>query len=808
MFYNYFLTAYRSLVRNRKHTLLNMAGLGVAMAACLVLFLVIRFELSFNKHFSKYNSICQIVSKSTNADGEHFTGGVPFPFLKHLRQDYPTITFGQLMQNYGSQVIARKGDESLEGSPKFIEDGGMFFAEPQIALLFDFHFLAGNEAVLKKPNAVVISKKIAEKYFGTWQAAIGNTLEFDNNHQRLVVEGVIEDMPDNTDFPFRIVASYAGFENKNRMDPNGWPIDSWDSNTSSHQVFADISANGDKLLTNSLLANIEKKFVGNRGSENRAYLLHPMADIHFDERFGTGGDHQTSRNSLFILGSVGILILLMACINFINLTTALSIGRSKEIGVRKVLGSNRSQIRLQIITEMSVIVLLSVFAGVGLASILLPYVKHVLVVQTTLDLFHVDTVLFLIAISVFAISISSLYPAIIMGGFRPIEALKSRINTRQVGNISIRRILVVLQFAFSQVFIIATFITIRQMDYIRNTNLGFNQEGILTLQGNSDSTSLHRRNAFKQDLLALKGVQVVSFSFDAPSSFNSWQSNFAYDSQEDKDFEINLKMADEHYLETYELQLAAGRFFGKSDTTKEYVVNETFAKRMGAKTPQEVIGKPLRIGGNSPKPICGVVKDFHLNSLKSKIPVIAIFPNKRHMGLTGIKLSGGNMLKTRGEIEKVWNLHFPEYVFNATFLDENIQKFYVHEERLGTLYKVYAALAIFISCLGLYGLISFLTVQKTKEVGIRKLLGASIQSIVFLFSKEFTILIGIAFLFAAPLAWYVMNEWLKDFAYKISPGPGIFMLAMLSSGVIAWLTVGIKAFQAAKANPIKSLRTE
>jgi putative ABC transport system permease protein len=416
--------------------------------------------------------------------------------------------------------------------------------------------------------------------------------------------------------------------------------------------------------------------------------------------------------------------------------------------------------------------------------------------------------LFMLIITITTILLSGIYPAFIMGRFKPVEAIKNKINTSKVGSVSLRRVLVVMQFAFSQIFIIATIIAISQMNFIRNNELGFSKEATLTVFMNGDSTSRSRHDAFKDALKARSDVKEVSYSFDAPSSENSWSSNFAFDKLEDREFNVQLKQGDYNYATTYGLQLVAGRFYGQSDTTKEYVVNETLIKKCGFNNPQDAVGKMFRIGGRRPMPVVGVVKDFKQASLRDAVVPIAIFPSKRWYSCAGIKLSSTNLANTNDGIKQLWDKYFPEYVYNASFLDEQINNYYKAEQRLSSMYKVYAALAIFISCLGLYGLVSFMVVRKTKEVGIRKVLGASVQSIVYLFSKEFTILITVAFVLAAPAAWWLMNNWLKDFAYKIEIGAGVFVIAIAASLVVAWLTVGYKALRAATANPVKSLRTE
>lgn len=799
MIKNYFKTAFRNLLRNRKHATLNILGLGVALAACIIVFLVIQYETSYDKHLEGYNSIYQIVTKDKDADGEHFSGGVPFPLIKFLRQDYPQYQFAELMQNYGVQVTVT-GSENK----KFREEAGFFYGDADLLKMFEVKFLTGSADVLKDVNSTAISKSLAEKYFGNWKDAAGKTITIDNSEFPLQVAAVFEDVPANSDFPFKLAASYEGFLAHDKT----WPFNDWSSNTSNHQVYVKLPNGTNTALINGQLTVFEKKYNTDNKQTSREHFVHALKNIHFDERFGSNGDHITSKASLYTLAFIGLLIILMACINFVNLSTALAVTRSKEVGIRKVMGSSKAQLSMQVLVETTAVVFVSAIIGMLFAWVALPYVKNIMVVQHKLSLFNTGSVLFIVAAVFITIVLSGFYPAFIMGRFKPVDAIKNKINTSKVGSVSLRRVLVVMQFAFSQILIIATIIAVGQMDFIRKSDLGFNKDATLVVYLNSDSVSRSRHDAFRDALKSRSDVKNVSFAFDPPSSDNSWNSNFAFDKMEDRDFNVQVKQADYNYANTYGLQLAAGRFLNQSDTLREFVVNETLLKKCGVKNPQDAVGKMLRIGGRRPLPVVGVIKDFKQASLRDEIQPIAIFTQKRHYQSAGIKLSSSNLGKSKDEIKNIWDKYFPEYVYNASFLDENINRFYEAEQRLSSMYKVYAILAIFISCLGLYGLVSFMVVRKTKEVGIRKVLGASVQSILYLFSKEFTILITIAFVIAAPAAWYLMNSWLKDFAYKINIGVGVFLTAIVASVLIAWITVGYKAFRAAIANPVKSLRSE
>lgn len=804
MFQSIFKTAFRSLNRNRRHALLNILGLSVAMAACIVIFLVLQYEFSFNNYISKGDQLYQVVTRDVDAAGEHYTSGTPFPACDYMRKDFPQYTIGQFIQNYGVQVTAKGKDGALTGK-KFIERNGVFYAEPQILEIFEVKVLQGTAATLDNPYAVLLSEKLATKYFGSPQQAMGMRLNFDNEKEDYQVTGIFQEPPSNTDFPFLMIKSYEGFK---RVEGNNWGITDWGATTSSHQIFVRLPDASKADVFGKYVAGIQQKYNKEQKDNTRTHFLNPLAAVHFDERFGSMGDHTSSKKSLYSLAFIGLLIILMACINYVNLSTALAVKRSKEVGIRKVMGGSAGQLRSQIFAETLLVVLSAAVVAIALAWLALPYVKNFMVVQDKLNLFNPGVAIFLILSVLITAFLSGVYPAFIMGRFKPVEAIKNRISTTKLGSVSLRRVLVVLQFAFSQILIIATILAVSQMSYIQHADLGFNKESVLLLSGNADSVYHSRREALKAELVKRSDVKSLSFSFDAPSSENSWQSNFAFDIMEDRPFSTNIKMADDQYMATYDIKMAAGRMFAKTDTLREYVINETMVRKVGLKSPQDAIGKMLRLGGTEPRPVVGVVKDFKMQSLREEVPPIVLYPNQRWYVTAGIKVQSGNLLRARDEIEQIWNRIYPEYVYNAAFLDENINNFYLQEKRISTMYKIYALLAIFISCLGLYGLVSFMVVQKTKEVGIRKVLGAGVGSIVYLFSREFSLLIGVAFVLAAPAAAYLMHQWLKDFAYRIDMGPLVFVIALMASLFIAWITVGYKAIRAARANPVKSLRSE
>jgi ABC-type antimicrobial peptide transport system permease subunit len=424
-------------------------------------------------------------------------------------------------------------------------------------------------------------------------------------------------------------------------------------------------------------------------------------------------------------------------------------------------------------------------------------------------MFNSNNLIFLLVVTFAVIALSGIYPALIVSGFKPVVALKNKITAASIGGIPLRRALVVAQFAISQLLIIGTIVAVNQMDFVNKADLGFNKNAILIIPGYTDSLSLRKMDSFKQQLLQNPQVQSVSFSSDAPSSENNSSKNFYFNHAiKDPGFSTFLKYGDADYFKTFQLRFVAGKSYDASDTARQVVVNETFVHKLGIRNAEDAIGKTVRLGAEATLPISGVVEDFKTNSLRETIKPMVISAQKANESQVAIKIKTGNIVKTVADLQKAWEKTYPEYAYNGYFLDENIAKFYQQENQMALVYKIFAAIAIFISCLGLYGLVSFMAVQRTKEVGVRKVLGASVSSIIYLFSKEFMVLIGISFIIAMPTAWYLMNSWLQNFAYRISLNVWVFILAILTSVFIAWITVGYKALKAALVNPVKSLRNE
>ncbi len=807
---NYLKIAFRNLIRHKAFSVINVTGLAIGIASCLLLFIVVKYELSYDKFQPNYNQVYHVVTQDKTSDGLFYTPGVPFPTLEALRLDFPEITSGALLANYGSQVTVL-GKNASDATPdkKFIEASGFFFCDPQFFKVFSYEWLAGDPSVLSEPNVTVLTQKTAAKYFGVgpdnYRDAMGQYLKLDNA-VTVKVAGIIKDVPVNTDFPLAIITSYETAKANSNVY---FYSKEWGATTSNFQVFMLLPKNVSADKINTQLLSFSEKHFGDRKRAKRTNFLQPLSDVHFDQRFENFGDHVTARSTLWTLSLIGIFIIIMACINFINLSTAQAVGRSKEIGIRKVLGSYRWQLFSQVIGETAIIVFISVLLALAIAIFCLPFIKHIASIQESLTFFNWQTIGFILLLMISVTILAGLYPAMILSGFNPALALKNKITSATVGGISLRRGLVIAQFAISQILIVGTIVAVAQMNFVRNADLGFNKEALLLINANTDSAAQARQSSYKQKLLQIPGVQSVSFSSDVPSSDNNSATNFGFDHKPEPDFALYTKFADEDYFKTFGLQMLAGRPFSKSDTINEVVVNETLVKKLNVKSPEEMVGKQIRFGGDGVwKNITGVVKDFKTNSLKENIKPLAIAENRGYYQVTSVKLMSTNIQKAKANVESAWNKSYPEYAFTSSFMDDNIADFYKQDEQLSLLYKIFAGIAIFISCLGLYGLVSFMAVQRTKEIGVRKVLGASVQNIIYLFSKEFTLLILAGSIVAVPVAWYMMHNWLQNFVFGIKMNWVVFAIAIVFSIVVAWIAVGYKSIKAAMANPVKSLRSE
>ncbi len=574
--------------------------------------------------------------------------------------------------------------------------------------------------------------------------------------------------------------------------------------------------------TEAALASIASEHLNNQKQGKSTTLsLQPLPDIHFNQLYAAQNPSYTiNYDYLYLIGAIGLFLILAACINYVNLSTALAIKKSKEVGIRKTLGATRNDLVKQFLSETFFLTGLVIVAAALSVRVFLPPLNNFLGRNIPLDWLHVNSAFILMGLWLSISILSGLYPALVLSGFNPVTALKNKTAAPKVSVNTLRRGLVVFQFLTAQILIIGALVVAKQMNFIQSKSLGFNKENVvdITLPENKPE----QLKLFHDKLSAIPGIKSFSFSLGAPVSDDAvWTSFNTKEKYASENIDVTVKAADENYLKTYGLLLTAGRWFDDNDektidnsipdSLKKYsfVLNETAVKALGFSSAQDALGKYVTFGMNNiSAPVIGVVKDYNTASLHDAIkPVIMIeFPFFYYDA--GIRLTSGNPASTLSAVEKAWSSVYPEHLFESSFLDENIAKLYENDKRTKQLFNLFAFLSIVINVLGLVGLLSFMIEQKTKEIGIRKVLGASIKDISFILSKDFLRLIIIAFFIAAPVAWLLMNKWLQDFAYRTSISWWVFVVAVLAAFVITCIAVGFQTIKAALANPVDSLRSE
>lgn len=801
-------------MRNRNYTVINMAGLAVGIAVCMTIFIIIQFQTSFDNFHVKKDRIYRVLTEHHHEETATVSYGkdVPFPIPAGLKTAFPQLEqVAPIFASHNDQLLIT--DDNGTTTRTFKEDHGVFFTEPSFFSLFDFPLLAGSYESLKDPNNVLVTKEIAEKYFGDWKTAMGKTIIleaggyiFEHGTETLKVSGVLATVPPNTDFQLKLVVAYGtGFTGSLMATSTDW-----EGTTSGFGCYVLLPPNSSADKFNQQLNAYAQQVKS--PDKNDSHLIQPLSAVHYDTQVGNYSNKTISQERLNVLWLIAAFILLIACVNFINLSTAQAVNRAKEIGVRKVLGSNKFQLQIQFVTETFLIVASGVILAAIMTLFALRSVNQLLELSLSFNILNNPAIgLFLLTVTLVVTVLAGFYPSIVLSRFNPINALKSKLTVNATKGISLRRGLVVFQFIIAQVLIIGTLIIVKQMDYFMSQPLGFDKEAIINVPFRTDSLRLSRLDYLKEQLLSVNGVQAVSFSSNTPAEEGGdmW-STFRFNRAiKETDFKAITKFADNEYLPAYQLQLIAGRNLQPSNMTREFLVNESLVKSLGLKNPEDILNKEISMWDDRIKcKVVGVLKDFKDRSFRHELAPLLITTNVTMYNQAGIKLTTANLASTLRSVKEIWEGTFPNFVYEYRFLDEKIAAFYKQENQLAQLYKIFAGISIFLSCLGLYGLASFMAVQKIKEVGIRKVLGATAGNIVYLFSKEFIILIAIAFVIATPIAWYYMHQWLQDYAYRIHVSGWLFVAGGLVALLIALATISFQTIKAAIANPVKSLRTE
>jgi len=790
MFKNYFKIAWRSLSKHKAYSTINVLGLTLGIASCLVIFLIVQYELNYDKFNTKADRIYRVTLNAID-----FNPCVSMAVVPALRNDFPDL-------EEVSQAWYQESGLINVGEKKYKEKG-YIFADKYFPSVFDYHWLEGNpKTALAEPNAIVLTESIAQKYFGN-KEAMNQVIKLENQYT-LKVTGVIKDLPGNTHLAFNMAVSFETIrENVKGMMNQFWAI-------AGGFTYIVVPEHYSIAKIQNRIHGFLKKNWGEDVAKDTRLPLQPLTDIHFDQRYLNNTiSYTTSRETYYVLAAVAVLIIIIACINFINLATAQAIRRAKEVGVRKVLGSSRSQLIRQFLGETTLLTFIALAAGVLISALLLPQLSIWLDIKLSVtELVNPSVIGVILGLTGMVILLAGLYPAFVQSAFRPVESLKSKASLNFKG-LTLRKSLVIVQFSISQIMIIGTLVVAYQMDFFQNRNLGFNKDAVISF-GIPD---MKKTEVLKQQLVNNPGVKEISFSSGAPvlnyffTSFSSPENGLV------KGDVSEMKFIDENYMDMFGLKLLAGQKImrtqtGENDTVYNAVVNETLINKIGIQDPQKALGKHFLLNGNWMTTIVGVVQDFQSESKHKKIRPCALIYRPDNFFMTSVKIQPSGMKKTIASIEKSMTSLFPENLFNYEFLDDHIAAWYRQEQKEYTAFKLFSGIAILIGCLGLYGLVAFAAAQRIKEVGIRKVLGASLGDIILLFSKEFVLLIVIAFLIAAPVAYYIMHSWLESFAYQVNIGAGIFIVAIISSFLIAAITIAYQAIRAAIANPVKSLRTE
>jgi len=795
MLSNYFTIALRNLRKHRTFATLNTLGLSLSIACCILIFMLVRHQLSFDKYHSKVDRAVMITTESKGGHNSK-DNSVPYPMGAALRQEYAFLEKTAMVAARQNSLVTLSKEG--EAPVKFKEENTRAFAEPELFDIFDLPLAHGSIKGFDQPNTAIVTEKIALKYYGNTDV-VGKTFKV-NNQTDFQIVGVLKDIPENTDLKYQIYCSWATITadtNARRMLRN------WGGINGGTQCFT-------LMREGHPASELETAFLGFREKyfhpEVREWYYHalPVATMHFDPDYGAG----IKQSYVWTLALIGLFLLLTACVNFVNMATAQALNRAREVGVRKAMGSTRAQLFWQFMSETGLIVLFSTGIGMMLAKLALPALNNLINSKLTMDLARdIPMYGFLAALMVLVTFLSGAYPGLALSGFRTVESLKGPADGRQAGGFSLRRLLVGTQFAISQALIIGAVVVTAQMEYARNADLGFQRAGIvnLPLPGRNDASKF---STLKQQLSSVAGVEKVTFCMQPPASDNNWNTTVKLEGRSEReDWIINFKFLDHEYIETFGLKLLAGRNLEPADTVREYIVNEEMVKKLSLASPEDIIGKKLYVDG-VPHPVVGVVKNFHNHSFHAPIQPQVMASDASNYDVCAVRLNLQNTTSAMAAIEKAWSAQYPEYYYERDFMDERIAQFYEQESTILLLIRLFAGIAVFIGCLGLYGLAAFMVTRKRKEIGIRKTLGASLSGILWMFGKEYARLIVLAFLLAAPLGWWAMNTWLDNYAFRISMGVGIFAVSLLVTFAVAVLTVGVQSLRAALANPVKSLRSE
>jgi putative ABC transport system permease protein len=823
MLQNYLKIALRNLLRNKVYSFINILGLAIGVSACLVIFLLVSFELSFENFQPNREQIYRVVSGYKIDDGSiNVNGGLSAPMPAAIRQDLSGIENLAACHIWYPRVTIPNDKKDTKNAPKTWKNDNneVLVCEPQYFQIFKYEWLQGNpKNALKTPNEVVLTAGKAEKYFGKipLEQIMGKQV-FYKDSLIATVTGIVKELPKNTDFKFEDFISFKSIEAKNWRKE--FQLDEWTNTNSTSQCFIKIPEKSSPNATNAQFKTFLKKHLDLKDQWNigRTLTLQPLSDMHYNPSIGDNFSRQVHLPTLYALMGIAIFLLLIAAINFINLATAQSITRVKEIGVRKVLGSSRKSLILQFMCETFVITFMAVFLSTLFVEPILWAFADFVPKDLTFNFLDPQIIGFLVLITLITSLLSGLYPAWIISSYTPVASLKNQVSNGSSRTAFLRKALITFQFTASQIFILGTIIVAIQTHYMVNKDMGFKKDAIVHFYTDWNDLESGKKNVLINKLKQFPEIELISLG-EVPAK-NGYSMNRVtyFDGRKEIKLDVNRRSVDENYVSMFGLKIIAGRNITNSDSAKEFVINETYAHILGFKKPEQAIGKMLIYSGGKGDiklPIVGVVADFHLQPLNKIIQPLYLLSENKYESNINVKIrsngqSAENFKGVLAKIEKAFKEVYPNNAqeFEPIFFDETIAKFYKREQQFAQILNTATGIAIFISCMGLFGLVAFTTRQRTKEIGIRKVLGASVTQIVQLLSKDFLRLVILGIVIASPIAYWAMNKWLQDFAYRVEISWWIFVLAGIMAITIALLTVSYQSIKAALANPVKSLRTE
>ncbi len=802
MFKNYLKTAFRNLGKNKLYSGINIIGLTVGLAACLLIGVFINHELSYDKFNAKAERIVRATMEYKRAETVNATATTGTKVGPQFKRTFPAVE--EYTRTFISHGIIKYGE-------KIFDEQGILFADQPFFKIFSFQLEEGDaSSALDAPDKIVLTRSMAKKYFGNDNSgdAINKTITVFGKDMK--VSAICKDVPQNSQIKFDFVTLF--FNLGNYVKAEKW----WEANWITYLLVRD--KKDIPLLQQQIAGYMKTSEVRTdaklEGNDYLTYHLEPLKTVHLRSSLA-GFEPNGSMTYIYMFGVIAILILIIASANYTNLATAQSTGRGNEIGMRKVLGASKKQVFFQFIGESTVITFLSAALALALSIFLIPYFNNITGKEFTSEILLQAVPV--ISLAVFAIVVSFLagfYPAMILSGTKVMGVLKKGFRITG-GSGTLRRSLIVTQFSISVFLIIYTAIILQQMNFLQKKNLGYDKEHIAVLP--IGGKMLDNFQSIKEAITQVPGVEGVTAAYETPE-FVEWGDGITVtDEKGKKEISLNAMPVDLDFTKTMKMQLLAGRDFQQSDfammdTSNDgenfrvpYIINESLLKKIGW-TPEQAIGEIINKGVEGP--VVGVIKDFNFSSLREPIGPMLIFLGRGYSRAFMARINGQDMRPTLGRLEMMWKQRIPDRPFTYHFLDEDYNKLYVAEQRSSTLFTVAATLAILLACLGLFGLAAFTTVQRTKEIGIRRVLGANITSITMLIARNFLLMIGIAILIAIPLAWYAGNQWLQDFAFRIPVQGWVFIAASVATILIALITVGFHSVRSALMNPVKSLRTE